>query len=122
MRLIVIVSFAAALGCTAGLAQTPAVTASANAYREMTCLQLAQEGRAVSKRGFAASGLSAGLGGSDLTEAAPAIVFVWPVSSNVGDKQRSDKIASANKEMDALEQASIASQCSIRFQRPLNKG
>jgi hypothetical protein len=68
----------------------------------MTCLQLEQEGRAVSKRGFAASGLSACPGGSDLTEAAPAIVFVWPVSSNVGDKQRSDKIASANKEMDAL--------------------
>jgi hypothetical protein len=94
----------------------PILVASANAYRAMTCLQLAQEGREVSKRGFAASGLPAGRGGSDLTEAAPAVVIVWPVSSPAGDKQRSDKIALANNEMDAVEQASIASQCSIRFQ------
>lgn len=122
MRLIGIVPFAAALSCTPGLAQTPPVNASANAYRAMTCLQLAQEGRAISKRGFAASGLPAGLGGSDSTEKAPAIVIVWPVSSQAGDKQQSDKLALANHEMDDLEQASVASQCSIRFQRPPNKG
>jgi hypothetical protein len=122
MRIVGIVMFAAALSCTPGLAQTSPPNASANAYREFTCLQLAQEGRAVSKRGFAASGLPAGQGGSDSTELAPAIVIVWPVSSNVDDKQRSDKIAFANHEMDALEQASIAGQCSIRFQRPPTKG
>jgi len=118
MRIIGFVTLAA-LTCPPGLAQTPPV-ASANAYRAMTCLQIAQEGREVSKRGFAASGLPAGRGGSDLTEAAPAVVIVWPVSSRAGDKQH--KIALANNEMDALEQASIASQCSIRFQRPPNKG
>jgi hypothetical protein len=122
MRLIGFVTFAAALSCTPGLAQTPPVNASANAYREMSCLQLAQEGRAVSKRGFAASGLPAGRGGSDSTELIPAIVFVWPVSSQAGDKQQSDKLAFANHEMDALELASVAGQCSIRFQRPPNKG
>jgi hypothetical protein len=53
----------------------------------MTCLQLAQEGRAISKRGFEASGLPAGRGGTDSTELVPAIVFVWPVSSQAGDKQ-----------------------------------
>jgi hypothetical protein len=122
MRIIDIVTLVAALNCTPSLAQTPPANASANAFREMTCLQLAQEGRAISKRGFAASGLPAGRGGSELTEAAPAVVFVWPASSQAGDKQRSDKIALANNEMDALEQASVASQCSIRFQRALNKG
>jgi hypothetical protein len=122
MRFIGIVTLAAALSCTPGLAQTSPPNASANAYREFTCLQLAQEGRAVSKRGFAASGLPAGPGGSDSTEKAPAIVIVWPVSSQAGDKQQSDKIALANTEMDALEQASVASQCSIRFQRPPTKG
>jgi len=79
---------------------------------------LAKEGRAISKRGFMLSGLKAGLGGSDGTETAPAIVIVWPVTSPVGDKQQSEDIALAFKQMDAIEQASIESQCSIRFQRP----
>jgi hypothetical protein len=81
-------------------------------------LAIGARGRAISKRGFVASGLKAGQGGSDATDTAAAVVIVWPASSHVGDKQRSDKIALANSEMDALEQASIASQCSIRFQRP----
>jgi hypothetical protein len=122
MRIIDIVPLAVALSCTPGLAQTPPVNASASAYRAMTCLQLAQEGRAISKRGFEASGLPAGRGGTDSTELVPAIVFVWPVSSQAGDKQPSDKLALANHEMDAFEQASIASQCSIRFQQTPNKG
>jgi hypothetical protein len=122
VRLIGIVMFAAALGGTPGLAQTPLVNAEANSYRKMTCLQLAQEGRAVSKRGFAASGLPAGRGGTDTTELIPAIVFVWPVSSQASDKQPSDKLALVNHQMVALEQASIERQCSIRFQRSPNKG
>jgi hypothetical protein len=119
MRFVGIMMFAvAALSCAPGLAQTLPDSVSSSTYREFTCLQLAQEGRAISKRGFVASGLKAGQGGSDATNTAPAVVIVWPAASHVGDKQRSDKIASANNEMDALEQASIASQCSIRFQRP----
>jgi len=122
MRFIGIVTLTAALSCTPGLAQTSPTKASANAYREFTCRQMAQEGRAISKRGFAASGLPAGRGGADSSELAPAVVIVWPVSSQAGDRQQSDKIALANKEMDALEKASIESQCSIRFQRPPTKG
>jgi hypothetical protein len=119
MRLVGFMMFAvAALSCTPGLAQTLPDSVSSSTYRDFTCLQLTQEGRAISKRGFAASGLLlTGHGGSDATETAPAIVIVWPTSSHVDDKQQSDKIALANHEMDALEQASIASQCSIRFQR-----
>jgi hypothetical protein len=119
MRFISIVTFAtAALSCTSGLAQnSPAYTPSSD-YRTLTCPELAKEGRSISKRGFMLSGLKAGLGGSDGTETAPAIVIVWPVTSPVGDKQRSEDIALAFRQMDAVEQASIESQCSIRFQRP----
>jgi hypothetical protein len=48
MRFIGIVTLAAALSCTPGLAQTTPTKASANAHREFTCLQMAQEGRATS--------------------------------------------------------------------------
>jgi hypothetical protein len=44
-------------------------------------------------------------------------VIVWPTISPVG--KRSENLALAHKQMEAVEQASIASQCSIRFQRPL---
>jgi len=119
MRAIGVVTFAtAALSCSALLAQTLPASMPSSDYRKLTCPEIAQEGRAISKRGFQLSGLKAGLGGSDSTETAPAIVIVWPVASSVGDKQQSANLALALKQIDALEQASIASQCSIRFQRP----
>ena len=119
MRFIGIVTFAtAALSCTSGLAQNIPAYTPASEYRTLTCPELVQEGRAISKRGFMLSGLKAGLGGSVGTETVPAIVIVWPVNSPVGDTQRSDDLALALKQMDAIEQASIESQCSIRFQRP----
>jgi len=119
MRFIGIVTFATvALSCTSGLAQNPPAYTPSSDYRKLTCPELAQEGRAISTRGFMRSGLKAGLGGRDGTETAPAIVIVWPATSPVGDKQQSENLALASKQMDAIEQASIGSQCSIRFQRP----
>lgn len=116
MRFVGIVTFAAAVGCAPSLAQTSAANLLADSYREFTCIQLAQEGRAISKRGFVASGLVTRQYGNDATEKAPAIIIVWPVPST--EKQSSDALALADRQMNALEQASIASQCSIRFQRP----
>jgi hypothetical protein len=117
MRFIGIVTFTmAALGC--GPSQALPADSPSNDYRKLTCIELAQEGRAISQRGFTLSGLKAGLGGSDGTATAPAIVIVWPATSPAGDRQRSDNLALALKQMDAVEQASIESQCSIRFQRP----
>jgi hypothetical protein len=119
MRFIGFVTLAtAALSCTSGRAQQLPAHSSLGDYRKLTCTQLAQEGRAISKRGFLLSGLKAGLGGSDGTETAPAIVIVWPATPPVGDKQRSENLVLTVKQMEAIEQASMESQCSIRFQRP----
>ena len=118
MRFVGIVTFAtAALSCCAGLAQNIPASTPSDDYRKMTCLELEQEGRAISKRGFVLSGLKAGPGGSDGTRLTPAMVIVWPVTSPIADKQQSDNLALALKQMNAVEEASIASQCSIRFQR-----
>jgi len=112
MRLVGIATLATAvLICAPGLAQS----LPSNDYRKMTCSELAQEGRAISKRGFMLSGLEAGQGGRDGTKTAPAIVIVWP--SPESDSKRSENLTLALKQMEAVEQASIASQCSIRFQR-----
>jgi hypothetical protein len=117
MRIIGIVTFAtaAALSCTTGLTQI--ASTPLNEYRKLTCSELAQEGRAISKRGFTASGLKAGLGGSDGTQTAPAIVIVWP-ETPVDHQQRPEDLVLAFKQLEAIEQASMESQCSIRFLRP----
>jgi hypothetical protein len=118
MRLIGIVTFATtALGYSCGLSQALHADQRSSDYRNLSCAELAQEGRAISRKGFALSGLKAGLGGSDGTATAPAIVIVWPATSLIGNSQRSDNLALALKQMDAIEQASVESQCSIRFQR-----
>lgn len=104
---------AAVLSFTAALAQD----SLSGDYRKLTCPQLEQEGRAISKRGFKLSGLEAGLGGMDGSRTSPAIVIVWPSAAPVGEGKRSETLAVALRQMEAVEQASIASQCSIRFQR-----
>ena len=79
MRFVGIVTFAAAaLSCTPSLTKDLSAYWPVNEYRKLTCAELAEEGRAISKKGFMLSGLKAGLGGSDGTATAPAIVFVWP--------------------------------------------
>jgi hypothetical protein len=66
-------------------------------YRKLTCSELAQEGHAISKRGFLLSGLEASLGGRDGTATAPEIAIVWPAISPVGDRKRSENFALALK-------------------------
>ena len=117
MRFIQIMTCAATLGCAPGWAQTLPKYVPPSAYRALSCDQLVQEGRAVSKRGFLASGFKAGQGGSDATPSASAIVFLWPEMSFDRDKRRSENISVAVGQMDAIEQASVESQCSIRFQQ-----
>jgi hypothetical protein len=112
MRLVGVATFVlAVLSCAAASAQ------NSSDYRKLTCAQLEQEGRAISKKGFVPSGLEAGLGGMDGTKTAPAIIIIWPSTAPAGDGKRSDNLALALRQMEAVEQASIASQCSIRFQR-----
>ena len=89
---------AAVLSFTAALAQD----SLSGDYRKLTCPQLEQEGRAISKRGFKLSGLEAGLGGMDGSRTSPAIVIVWPSAAPVGDGKRSETLAVALRQMEAV--------------------
>jgi hypothetical protein len=114
VRFIAVTTLAiAVLSCRAALALD-----LSSDYRNLTCTQLEQEGHATSKRGFALSGLEAGVGRVDGSKTATAVVILWPSTPPAGDGMRSDNLALASRQMEAIEQASIASQCSIRFQRP----
>jgi hypothetical protein len=90
---------------------------SPDRYRALSCGQIVQEARAVSRRGFVLSGLQPGTGGTDITETRSAVIFVWPASTNTS-AEKMVNLRYAESQIAALEQASVASQCSIQFQRP----
>jgi hypothetical protein len=101
------------LGPTSGRAEGTLAPISPATYRALTCDQIVQEARSVSRAGFTLSGLRPGTGGTDGTDTKAAIILVWPASPHPPSNLRY-----ADSQMDALEQASITSQCSIDFQRP----
>jgi hypothetical protein len=113
MRALVFAAVGAILSCTSSLAQSSPGKISSISYNNLTCRQIAQEGRSMSKKGFVLAGMQAGTGGSDGSETKSAVVIVWPTRAT-----NSEKLAHADSEMNALEQASIEGQCSIQFQRP----
>jgi len=116
MRTTIFVALGAVLSCTASLAQGVAENVSPTTYQNLTCPQIVQEGRSVSRKGLTLSGLRPGTGGSDATDTKSAVVIVWPSSPVSGEEVA--KFARADSQMDALERASVGSQCSIQFQRP----
>ncbi len=118
MRAAAFASFGVLLFCSSpSWAQDASPEKLAGKYRFLTCPQIVQEARAVSRKGFVLSGLQPGTGGTDDTVANSAVIIVWPTSAN-GTADKISKLSYAANQIDALEQASIASQCSIQFKRP----
>jgi hypothetical protein len=110
MRALVLAAFGTALFCTLSFAQSWEKISS-TAFNNLTCLQIAEEGRFMSKRGFVLAGLQAGTGGSEGSQTKSAVIIVWPTAKN------GEELAQADRDMSALEQASVGRQCSIQFQR-----
>jgi hypothetical protein len=110
MRTLVLAAFGTALFCTLSFAQSWEKISS-TAFNNLTCLQIAEEGRSMSKRGFVLAGLQAGTGGSEGSQTKSAVIIVWPTLKN------GEELAQAVRDMSALEQASVGRQCSIQFQR-----
>lgn len=111
------VAFGAALAIGASLIPSSAETPSPGTYRGLSCAQIVQEGHSISRKGFSLVGLPAGTGGTDSSPFASASVFVWPTPSlHLGDDKQL-RLSLAEQQIDALEQESIVSQCSIQFLR-----
>jgi hypothetical protein len=115
MRAIVLAVFGTLASCGLCLGQTLQV--SPELYRKLTCLQIAQEGQRISRQGFELAGLPTGNGGIQGSRTASATVIVWPTPSHLVGEKLAD-LSDAASHINALEQASIESQCSIDFQRP----
>jgi hypothetical protein len=110
-------AFGAALAVGASVIPSSAEPLLPGTYRGLSCVQIVQEGRSISRKGFSLVGLPVGTGGTDGSPSASANVFVWPAPSvHLGDDKQL-QLSLAERQMDALEQESIGSQCSIQFLR-----
>ena len=117
MRETIFFAFGAALAVGASVIPSSAQSVLPGTYRGLSCVQIAQEGRSISRKGFSLVGLPVGTGGTDGSPSASASVFVWPVPSvHLGDDKQL-QLSLAERQMEALEKESIISQCSIQFLR-----
>jgi hypothetical protein len=86
-------------------------------YRTLTCPQIVQMAREVTRRGFGLLGLQPGAGETNDAETKSAVIVVWPTSAKV-PPDKTAILLYVESQVEALEQASIESQCSILFERP----
>jgi hypothetical protein len=119
MRVILIAGLGLLLSPCFGLSQGAPI--SPRTYRDFTCAQLVQEGHLVSRKGFLLSGLQPGSGGTDPTETKSAVIIVWPTTSRNLSAETLSDLKYAENQIDALEEASVSSQCSIQFRHPAKK-
>jgi hypothetical protein len=117
LRAIIFSGFGLLLSLTSSWAEGAMPPISSGTYRALTCAQIVQEARSLSRRGFEMSGLPPGTGGTDSTGVKSAVIIIWPATPTATAGTLSS-LRYAASQMDALEQASIESQCSIDFQRP----
>lgn len=119
MKSIVIVLAAAALaGCASRASDIGASYVSPLTYQSLTCPQLQEEAARVSSRAAIAVGAQNERATRDAVATGVSIVLFWPALFFVrGDGPQAAELARLKGEMDAIEQASIAKNCGIRFER-----
>ena len=87
-------------------------------YQSYTCQQLALEAQGISARAAALSGAQDKQRTNDTIATTAAVVIFWPAAFFVGgDKQTAAELGQMKGQMVAIEQASIAKKCGIKFER-----
>jgi hypothetical protein len=118
MRILGIVALGAALaGCASTSAEITPAYVSPVIFQGYTCQQLALEAQSLSTRAASLSGVQDSQRTKDQWTTAAAVVIFWPAAFLVsGDKQTAAELAQMKGQMVAVEQASIAKNCNIKFQ------
>lgn len=118
MRILGIIALGAALGgCASSSADITPSYVSPVAYQGYTCQQLGLEAQAISARAATLSGAQDSQRTKDAWATGAAVVIFWPAAFFVGgDKQTAAELAQMKGQMVAVEQASIAKKCDIKFE------
>ena len=85
-------------------------------YQQLDCEQLAAEAQRVSTSAAVAAGAQNQQASNDAVATTIAVVVFWPALFLIkGDNAKAAEVARLKGEMQAIEQASIAKRCDIRF-------
>lgn len=91
-------------------------------YQSFSCSQIEQEARRVSARVSQVAGVQDKNAQGDAVATGVALVLFWPAAFFIGgNKENAAELSRLKGELEALEQASIAKNCSIVFQKPKAK-
>lgn len=103
-------------GCASRPDDIAAAYVSPLPYQQLTCEQLAAEAQRVSTSAVAAAGAQSQQAANDAVATTIAMVVFWPAAFLIkGDNAKAAEVARLKGEMQAIEQASIAKACDIRF-------
>lgn len=103
-------------GCASRPDDISAAYVSPLPYQQLTCEQLAIEAQRVSTSAVAAAGAQNQQASNDAVATAIGVVVFWPALFLIkGDNSKAAEVARLKGEMQAIEQASLAKQCDIRF-------
>ena len=87
-------------------------------YQNLSCQQLAQEAARVSHEAQTATGAQTQQQSRDAVATTVGVIVFWPALFLIGgDKGNAAQIANLKGQMNAIEQASIAKNCGIQFQK-----
>lgn len=110
-------------GCASKSSEISASYISPITYQSHTCQQLALEAQAISARAATVSGAQDQKRTNDQIATTAAIIIFWPAAFFVsGDGPVAAELANLKGQMVAIEQASIARNCGIGFQRSTETG
>lgn len=115
MRAVYLAGFGVLLCLSPIHADEAAPPISPDTYRSLSCKQILQEARVVARTGAALLASRPNINGSGNTGTEATVIIDWPSSTNKPDEIA--KLRYAENQIDALELASIDSQCSIEFDR-----
>lgn len=105
--------------CATPSAKIPAAYVSPVQYQSFTCKQIAEEAGRLSARTTQAQTVQDKKASKDAAGMAIGLLVLWPVLlMNEGDGAEAAEVARLKGEMEALESASIARKCNIKFQKP----
>ena len=119
MKAHVAISVAALMlgGCASRPDDISAAYVSPLPYQQLSCEQLAAEAQRVSASAAIAAGAQNQQASNDAVATTIAVVVFWPALFLIkGDNAKAAEVARLKGEMQAIEQASIAQNCGIRFQ------
>jgi hypothetical protein len=104
------------MGCAEKSANVQGSYVSPISYEAYSCRQLAEEASRLSSRASEISGVQDKNATSDAVVTGVSLVVFWPAAFFIhGNKGNSAELARLKGEKDAVEQAVIAKECSVKF-------